>query len=292
MAASVGTASAIIGLVNTAVSLAKEINRARKSVKGIPKTLDDISNQLETTEKTLQLVRETAELQTRNIEEYVQRIVQVLGALKAIFDQIEDVQRKSGMRQFIHAIKSGEDVEKDLVQTMTLLSSTREELIVRISLVHVGLSGNLNDGFRIASNVIVETNENVKRVLGTQLAIAQWLQAHSQERRGSDSGGLITLNEADVDALGLADNVAQTSGNVPSQSDRRSSAEGNTLEWRNSTTDDAPRTAVGNTGFDGPGVLANNRALVEDSKFGKGARFMVGNIGSAGSSDFHKNFWN
>jgi hypothetical protein len=44
--------------------------------------------------------------------------------------------------------------------------------MLRISLAQVGLMGNLQDGFRVAFDVLQETNANVKQVLGRNLDLA------------------------------------------------------------------------------------------------------------------------
>lgn len=59
---------------------------------------------------------------------------------------------------------------------MNSLSSARETLSLRIQVIHVGLTGNQIDGFRVAYNILKRVDANVKKVLEGGLKIARVLR--------------------------------------------------------------------------------------------------------------------
>jgi hypothetical protein len=83
---------------------------------------------------------------------------------------------KSKFRRFARALKDGDSDDTGLGGMVSRLDGARDELILRISAVHVGLTGNLNDGFIVGKVILMEINDNVRRTLGTQLALAERVQ--------------------------------------------------------------------------------------------------------------------
>jgi len=172
----VGTAAAIVGLIRTAISVIQHIQKAHESVKGVSKTLENVTTELDAISKSLQFLKQEYRLQTESVGQQVTVIVDITMEMKLFFDRLEAEQKKNALRRFGHALRSGDKDDKELVGLVTRLLNAREELILRVSVVNVSLTGNVNDGFQVAQQVVMEINENVKRVLGTQLVLAQFLQ--------------------------------------------------------------------------------------------------------------------
>ncbi|KAM7208474.1 hypothetical protein V8F20_001155 [Naviculisporaceae sp. PSN 640] len=286
MAAVIGTTAAIVGLLNTALTLVQQIRSAWDRVNGNSKALQDVCEQLDSISTSLELVRDESRLHTAEVEAQVSSITAVMEELKTFFDGLRIEQEKSKLRQFGHAVKSGDKDDKKLAGINSRLSGARQELVLRISVVHVGLTGNLQDGFQVAQRVVMEINENVKRALGTQLRIAEMLEA-----RSLTTAEVVTLREEEVEELGLR--YDQSSGARQSGDDKTAGAadETNNLNWHKNTTGDDPKLLVGNLGLDESEKAAVVKASITNSKFGKGLGVTVGTVGKEGAQSFNENFW-
>jgi hypothetical protein len=277
----------------------QQAHKARESVKGVSKTLENVSTQLDALSGSLQFLKKEPRLQTASIEKQVDVIINIATEMKLFFDMLEAKQKKSGIRQFAHALKSGDKDDEDLSGIVTRLSSAREELILRVSVVNVGLTGNVNDGFQVAQHVVMEINENVKRMLGTQLVLAERLKdrqltitcqsfkslSHKSAKYSCRTAqGMVQLEDSDIDALKLRTEA-------PISNEEQRETKGENLTWRNNKTGDEPRLFAGNMGLESSENPTPVKATVEDSEFGKGSRFMFGHIGGQSSQSFNENFW-
>lgn len=171
-AAELGTASAVVSLLETAISLVRTIQYARRQVKELPKTLSDTSTQLERLVQSLNLVKSEPALQTASVMLQVEAIIDVAEELRELLEKLQKRQEKSSGRQMMHAITSGDEDEKQITSIVSRVDSARAELTLRIVVAQVGLIGNLNDGFRVASLTLAEVNEKVNSCLGTNLVLA------------------------------------------------------------------------------------------------------------------------
>ncbi|KAM7217725.1 hypothetical protein V8F06_006859 [Rhypophila decipiens] len=281
MAAVIGTTAAIVGLLNTAITLVQQIRQARDRVNGSSKTLDDVCTQLDTISTSLELVQDEPRLHAPAVEAQVSAITTIMAELKTFFDGLRIEQEKSKLRKFGHAVRSGDKDDKKLSGILARLSGARQELIVRISVVHVGLTGNLDDGFQVAQRVVMEINENVKRGLGIQLRLAELLQA-----RQLDNAEVVTLREEDVEVLGLrGDDQHQREGFAGAIGDTKN------LNWHRNKTGDDAKIMAGNLGLDESQKAAVVKASVDNSQFGRGLGVMVRTVGKEGAKSFNENFW-
>ncbi|KAH7166527.1 hypothetical protein EDB81DRAFT_782400 [Dactylonectria macrodidyma] len=278
MADVVGTVSAVTGLIGQAITLVQQIQSACARIKGNSKTVKDLSVRLDSIGRTLTLVQEEPRLQDAAVEQSVEAIVDIYNELKVFLNRLEERQKKNAVQQFVKALKDGDQDDVTLSEILARLADARGELIVRICAVHVGVTGNLNDGFAVARDVVLEINDNVSRVLGTQLVLAEWLQ-HRQLT--TTASRIIELDDSDINALGLGDQEAEQQSKDPMHSAEN-------LKWaRNKTGDDAG-IVVGNLGFEASEqqALPPVRATVEDNEFGKNLRFVSGHVKT--SQDFFK----
>lgn len=107
------------------------------------------------------------------MDEQAQQVVAITEELDLFFKDLEARQKKGGALKLFHALKEGDKDDKKLAGIMTRLSDARGELSLRISVVHVGITGNIDDGFRVATDVVMEINDRVSQVLGRQLVLAE-----------------------------------------------------------------------------------------------------------------------
>lgn len=140
---------------------------------GIPATLDNVSKQLNSVEDSLTLVRDERNLQNLAIEQQLQTIAQVVEELKRFYDRLSLVQQKSSTSRYVHSLRVGDREEKDLEGILKRLDTAKGDLTIRILVSHVGVVGNFQDGFRVAYDVLAETNSNVQRVLGLNMALLE-----------------------------------------------------------------------------------------------------------------------
>jgi len=76
--------------------------------------------------------------------------------MKGFFDRLAIEQEKSTAVRFMLALKPGDREDKELREILDRLDRARAELVLRIS---VALVGNLQVGFRVAFDVLTETND-------------------------------------------------------------------------------------------------------------------------------------
>lgn len=180
-AAELGTASAVVSLLETAISLVKTIQAARRQVKELPKTLSDTSTQLEGLVQSLNLVKSEPALQTASVMVQVEAIIDVAEELRDLLEKLLKRQEKSSGRQMMHVITSGDEDEKLITSIVSRVDSARAELTLRIVVAQVGLIGNLNDGFRVASITLAEVNEKVNGCLGSNLVLADMTRGRAPD---------------------------------------------------------------------------------------------------------------
>lgn len=180
-AAEIGTASAVVALLETAISLVKTIQTTRRSVKDLPKILSDNSTQLEGLVQSLNLVKSEPNLQTASVMWQVTTIIDVAEELRDVLGTLRKRQEKSSRRQMIHAVAAGNEDEKRIASIFSRVDSARSELTLRIVVAQVGLIGSLSSGFRVASLTLAEVNDKVNSCLGTNLVLADMARGRAPD---------------------------------------------------------------------------------------------------------------
>lgn len=163
----------MIGLLETAISLVRTIQAARRHVKEWPKTFENTTIQLESLVQSLILVESEPNLQTASVMSQVGAITADAEKLKELLETLQKRQEKSSGRQLMHAITAGDEEEKKITSIVSRLDSAKSELTLRIVVAQVGLIGTLNDGFRVASLTLAEVNDKVSSCLRTDLVLAE-----------------------------------------------------------------------------------------------------------------------
>lgn len=217
-----GTTASIAGLIGITITLIQQIQNARDNMKGASKTLKNVSKRLEALVQSLCLVKEEERLQTPSVKQQVSVIIEVAQELKDFFERLRAERTKKVALRFIHALTSGDKDDKQLGEILNRLDGARDELILRISVTLVGLVGNLKDGFRVAYDVLIETNNKVTKILGRNLVLADRLKGRSLQ----ETDGTVSLDKADIESLGLADPQA-TAARIPTSQLRIDGRTGN-----------------------------------------------------------------
>lgn len=180
----IGTTASIVGLIGTAISLVQQIKKARASVRGSSKSLDNVSALLDAISTSLRMVEAEPRIQTAEIEDQIKYIVKVEQELQAFCDRLQAQQAKGTVHKYAHALKSGDEDDKELADILTKLQNARSELHLRISVINVGLVGNLQDGFQVARSTLQTTNALLRQGLGVTLALAERLSNRELETLG------------------------------------------------------------------------------------------------------------
>lgn len=180
-AAELGTTSAVVSLLETAIFLVRKIQNAHRQVKELQKTLSDSSTQLQGLVQSLNLVKSEPALRTASVMVQVDAIIDVAEELRVLLERLRKRQGKSPGRQMMHTITSGDEDEKHITSIVSRVDSARAELTLRIVVAQVGLIGTLNDGFRVASVTLAEVNEKANSCLGTNLVLADMTRGRTPD---------------------------------------------------------------------------------------------------------------
>ncbi|KAK2741688.1 hypothetical protein CKAH01_07029 [Colletotrichum kahawae] len=290
MAEAIGVAASVVGLIATTVTIIQQVRNARDKVKRVSKTLGDVSSVLEATSETLNLVQRESQLQTTEVGTQVEAIKEVVIELQVFFDSIQKEQQKSKIHNFGRAFKSGDAEDKALAEILNRLQNARSELHTRILVTNVGLSGSLQDGYRVGLQVLQDTNVKVRQVLGLNLALAERL--HNRELRRVVYSLLdpdtILLDPADVVALQLSDRPARDQASSESEAGQ---GQDERLRFYGNVTGDEPSIFVGSLGVEDTSKTSNSKADIRDNEFGKGAKVMVADADGEAAVNISKSFF-
>ncbi|OIW35572.1 hypothetical protein CONLIGDRAFT_676487 [Coniochaeta ligniaria NRRL 30616] len=247
-----------------------------------------MSSELDSLSRSLMLVQDQSPLQTIEVKAQVVRMVEIAKELEDFLHGLIPRRPHGGkgkLREYVAELISGSEKERQLAAIMTRMAHARGELLVRISSVHVGLTGGLSDGFQVAFAVLSETNAKVNEVLGLNLILAERLR--NRELQCAEPG-FVTLEESDVVALGL-NGIRPSSHSGPS--DGPSAIPTENLKWHKVEVMGKSRIFTGNMGISDSDMAPEVKASITDSKFGDGLRLTVGHIGVQSAESFNQHFW-
>uniref|UniRef100_A0A4E9EIZ5 NACHT-NTPase and P-loop NTPases N-terminal domain-containing protein n=1 Tax=Gibberella zeae TaxID=5518 RepID=A0A4E9EIZ5_GIBZA len=270
MASGVEVAGSIVSLIDAALRIVNEARKARHRVLGIPTTLDNVSKQLNSIEESLTLVREERNLQSFAIEQQLQTIAQVAEELRQFYDRLSLVQQRSSTSKFVRSLRMGDREEKELEGILKRLDTAKGDLTVRILVAHVGVVGNFHDGFRVAYDVLAETNLNVQRVLGVNMALLEVV-----ENRDRKLDGTIPVVAAELEAL-----------EAP-----RFDASSEVVQNSIYSNKGVGFVMTGNVGVETNYQAAPRTNAITNNDFGKDGKVMTGDMGGAAAESFNQNFW-
>ncbi|UQC87345.1 uncharacterized protein CLUP02_12849 [Colletotrichum lupini] len=222
----IGTAASVVGLIGALLKTIQEIQKARERVKNAPKRLDEISVLLQVTSQTASLVREEPRLQTPAVIHQLEILNTIAEELKQLLKKLDKKSRKHPLRKLARAVRIQDADDTELANITNRLSDAKAELGTRMLVIHIGLTGNLEDGFRVMLKVLEEINSKVFHVLGENLHLIDRLRSRGftivgmrtpyesqiQERLlpltiSRTGNGAISLGPADIRSLQLEDEL-------------------------------------------------------------------------------------
>lgn len=293
----IGTISGVVGIIDATFKVIQKIREARDKVRGTSKALDDAFQQLAELEGSLKLVKEEEALRTAVIWQQLDAIAAVTEELRSFLDTLaNEQQQKSRITQFAHALKNGDKEDRELQGILSRLDRARAGLVERILVAQVGLVGNLREGFRIAFGVLMETNENVRQVLGTNLALVDRLGSNAAQRAGIHQPGGSSyegmLTEPIVDGMIPLDASDEQHLGPRAQATTQNTAAGvdETLICDNVTLGQA-RIMAGNVGEENWRRTVARKTTIKGTRFEKDV-IMMGDLTGQAAASFNENFWN
>lgn len=144
--------------------------------------MKQVATQLDSIYQSLSLVRDERPLQTAKVEQHCVVIIGIANELEACFDRLQSGQQHGSVRRFFSAMKNGDKDDAELSEILLRLDRAQNELVLRISVAQVGLTGNLNQGFKVSYDLLMDTNRKCQKILGTGLQLASQLQSRQPER--------------------------------------------------------------------------------------------------------------
>ncbi|KAM0323508.1 hypothetical protein ACHAQA_008788 [Verticillium albo-atrum] len=165
--AAIGLSAGIVDLADTIFGLIKRVREATQRVEGHSKSLDNVSSQLATLETSVDLVRDESSLHTPLVESQLQAAELVADDLRDHVDRLAAVGK----------LAIGDEEEAQLEAILKRLDQATDSLQLQISVVQVGLLGNLQEGFCVAFPLLERTNNKVQQLLGFNLALMKLVES-------------------------------------------------------------------------------------------------------------------
>ncbi|OTA65188.1 hypothetical protein K449DRAFT_392303 [Hypoxylon sp. EC38] len=161
----VSSAAAVVQLITQVIELWKQIDTARERVKSAPKVFEDTRTQAYALFEILQTVKRRPELHIAEIHTQVQRINVIANELHKILEGMALRQRKSPLRQGLHALVRAEKDDAKLDDVLKRLDMAKGDLMLQIGVVNTGIVGELRESLanrepEIGNRLYLEKNES------------------------------------------------------------------------------------------------------------------------------------
>lgn len=192
---------------------------------------------------------------------------------------MEEDAKRHEIQQFSKSLISGDERDKRVKDILNRLAHARGELHLCITMIYIGLTGNLESGFRVARGQLQRINDTVQKLYGHQVLLAKLLEPRWQNLTQDGETEQFLLEPEDVLVLGLADEDSADGTYI---------SESNILDWHNNTTAEDAAILVGNSGYQAEEQksLGFVRANTRNNTFGNGLRLQVGH--TKGGLDFFR----
>ncbi|KAI0550013.1 hypothetical protein F4679DRAFT_225458 [Xylaria curta] len=138
-----GSAAAVGQLLAQAISLWQQFQVALDSVKAAPKVLADTSAQLSNLSDIVLEIERESELRTPEIHAQLKIIRLIAAEVCKRLEVMTKLQQKSALRQGLRAWSRGPRDEAKLADVLRRLENAKAELVLRINLVHLSITGGI-----------------------------------------------------------------------------------------------------------------------------------------------------
>ncbi|KAF2969478.1 hypothetical protein GQX73_g4094 [Xylaria multiplex] len=149
----IGSAAAISQLLSQAIGLWQQVQTAYECVKTRPKLLMDMNAQLSNILPLIDGIEREPTLCTGEIYGQLDFIKRIATELCQKLQAMAALQRKSPVRQSIHAWSRGSRDEAKLADILQRLQQAKTELAIHINLVHLSLTSNMTKGMDRSSKI-------------------------------------------------------------------------------------------------------------------------------------------
>ncbi|SCO48099.1 uncharacterized protein FFMR_09008 [Fusarium fujikuroi] len=175
----VGAASAVLGFVETAISLLGRLRQAYDRQTELSTVFNTYNRELTSTQNIIKIVRDEQALQTVAVASELQEMSTVLERLVDVLRVFND--QKSSIRD-----------------TVEDLGRAKLNLMLRIQAAHVGLTRSLDNNIAVNTNAVERVNSLLEPVLGEGRGLHITNLLRDRHTRGD---GIVMLNDADVASL-------------------------------------------------------------------------------------------
>ncbi|KAF4633310.1 hypothetical protein G7Y89_g4808 [Cudoniella acicularis] len=103
----------------------------------------------------------------------VNSLIDIGTELKDFFDRLKKEEQKKAVRQFLHAIDSGDRDEQEIRNILSRLETAISDLTLCISVAQAGLTGTLENSLYVEIGILTETNGKIKNIIGQELMLAK-----------------------------------------------------------------------------------------------------------------------
>ncbi|KAI0112381.1 hypothetical protein GGR51DRAFT_38022 [Nemania sp. FL0031] len=190
----IGSTAAVTQLLAQAISLWQQIKAARDAVKMAPKTLADISSQLSNLSNIILEVEREPLLHTQEVYMQIGIIKFIATEICQRLEAMAALQTRSTLRQGIHAWSRGPRDEAKLADVLNRLERAKAELIIRMGIVQVNLTGGIAGemGRFLQDTKIVTQDQSKKISSGHKLLI----QGNEVKGIGDQVNGIVGVEDS------------------------------------------------------------------------------------------------
>ncbi|KAI1441392.1 hypothetical protein F5Y02DRAFT_399689 [Annulohypoxylon stygium] len=170
----VSSAAAVMQLIAQVIELWQQIDRARESVKSAPKVFEDTKTQAYDLINIIQTIKDSPELHIAAINARLERINVISIDLHKILEAMAQRQRRSPIKQGLHALVRAEKDDAKLNDVLKRLDRAKDDLMIQIGVVNTSIVGELrtsisNKETKRPNSFLIEGNEsggNAKQING------------------------------------------------------------------------------------------------------------------------------
>ncbi|KAF7543864.1 hypothetical protein G7Z17_g10403 [Cylindrodendrum hubeiense] len=173
MAAAVGIAQ----LLGQTIEVIQTIRRSLARVHQAGAVITNYQAQLDNLFQTLELIGDEKELHTSSIRDQLEFLHSICKDIRCSFEELRQFQGKSKPRQFINALVTNDEDKEMLQNLFDKLHRATTNLNTRILATNVGISSDMRGGLIATWPIIQRVDQNVQRILGQRIAIAERLEA-------------------------------------------------------------------------------------------------------------------
>lgn len=143
-----GSTAVIAQLLGQAISIWQQIDLMRQTVSAAPKLLYDLTVQSVNLQNILHDIQVSTALHTHVIHTHIEYICSIALELQKILQAMASLNRKTLLRQSLHALRRRPRDESRLNDVLLRLEKAKVELLIRINIIHIETTGDISEGIQ------------------------------------------------------------------------------------------------------------------------------------------------